>query len=166
MDSTISQIPPLDVNCPLGITNSAEELANIHRTSVIRHAELLAGPQEAKTKIIAYFSELKTFLEENHYKGCPYSNAVASSSSRDKAILKEVRDHKEFIREFLTALCFEVATSERAARTGDLIFLLYSGATTESQNLKQSWPVESAIISVNDLLNEEEALRAMESAIG
>ncbi len=165
MNSPLPKTPPVGSACPLGFAESAEDLARIHRSSVIRHAELLAGPQEAKSKIISYFLDLKTFLEDNNFKGCPYSNSVATSKAQDKAILKEVRDHKEFIREFLTALSFEVATAERAFRTGDLIFLLYSGATTESQNLQQSWPVESAIASVNDLLNEEEALRAMESAI-
>lgn len=42
-----------------------------------------------------------------------------------------------------------------AQRIGTAIFLLYSGAMTEAQNLKASWPLEDALASAEQLCGIE-----------
>jgi len=43
---------------------------------------------------------------------------------------------------------------------GTTLFLLYSGATTEAQNLSSPWPVDAAITAVERLLKEAAAAPA------
>lgn len=165
MTLATSDIASIGAACPLGNVNSAEDLAVIHRSSVVRHAQILAAPQQAQEKIIGYFIDLKDFFLDSHFGGCPFTNALRNSGHLDRDILKEVRDHKEFIRQFFANLAKEFCTPARAQRTGELLFLLYSGAATESQNLQQIWPVESAILAVDEILREEVSLAEFSQGI-
>ncbi len=147
------------VACNLGSTETIDELRKIHRASVIRHASILADDTKAaETKIIDYFSDLKSFMENHQFRGCPYTNALSASRGKDPKIVQEVLEHKEFSREFFISISQEITSHERATLIGEYLFLLYSGATTESQNLKAIWPIQRAIGLVEQLMIDEKNL--------
>ncbi len=148
------------VACDLGTTLSAQELQELHRASVIRHANILAdNTTNAETKIIAYFNDLLSFLESHRFQGCSFSNSLVINASSDPKITKEVNDHKEFTREFFISLSSELTTPSRINHLGEHLFLLYSGATTEAQNLQDTWPVERSIEIVRQLLLDEQEIK-------
>lgn len=120
-------------------------LRSIHERSETQRAELLASPEPPGKKLASYFEQLEEFLVASHYRGCPYSNTGAVSDENCPGIVAEILNHKESTRKFLRALAAQaIPDSERAAEVGDRIFLLYSGSTSEAQNLKQTWPVRVA----------------------
>ncbi len=146
--------------CSLSKKTSATELQEIHKASVARHASILAETrQDATAKMIQYFQDLQTFLERNQFQGCPYTNALFASYGTNAEIVQQVINHKKFIRNFLITLSAEITTPCRAELTGEHLFLLYSGATTECQNLRDTWPVERALEMVQQILQTELALK-------
>tara|TARA_R110000850_G_scaffold256505_1_gene382403 strand:+ start:1397 stop:1957 length:561 start_codon:yes stop_codon:yes gene_type:complete len=128
-------------------------LSTVHEKSEDHRSDIVKSPLTPAKKVENYFNDLETFMVNSDYRGCPYSNTSAVSDSSCFGIVGQIQDHKESIRQFFRDICqqqFEDAT--RANEIGDRIFLLYSGATTESQNLTSSWPVESARIAALELL--------------
>lgn len=120
-------------------------LSDVHDRSEMTRGEILESESSPADKIGLYFDQLKTFMKESEFRGCPYSNTGAVSSGECSGILEQIQGHKESIREFLRDICFQQSGDRsRANHLGDRIFLLYSGATTECQNLKEIWPVEVA----------------------
>jgi len=152
MTTTAPTFSTIASACPLINISSAEKLAEIHESSVIKHAHILAGGEMTKEKIVNYFDELQVFLEANNFQGCPYSNALVASKGVDPDIVREVKDHKQFMREFFIALAYELVELEEAKFLGEHLFLLYSGATNEAQNFQALWPVERALEVVKQLL--------------
>ncbi len=56
-----------------------------------------------------------------------------------------IEEHKVSIREFFQTLAAQfVASRERANEIGDHLFVLYSGATSETQTMREIWPVQTA----------------------
>jgi hypothetical protein len=54
-------------------------------------------------------------------------------------------EYKSNVRLFWHSIALQFHREPSAARSlGDALFLLFSGAVTESQNLKATWPVDSA----------------------
>lgn len=128
-------------------------LRSIHERSEVYRAELLAEPGPARDKVARYFERLGRFLVESDFRGCPYSNTGALSEANCPAIAAQIRDHKEATRWFFRALAAEaIPDAGEAAVTGDRIFLLYSGATAEAQNLKELWPVDVARSAAVELI--------------
>ena len=140
--------------CPLINISSAEELAQIHESSVVKHAHIIAGEESAKEKIVNYFNGLKAFLEKNNFQGCPYSNALVATKGADSNIVSEVKDHKQFVREFFISLAYDLVEIEEAKFLGEHLFLLYAGATNEAQNFQSLWPVDRSLQVVDRLLEE------------
>jgi len=115
-----------------------------HRSDASREALLKSGKSPAE-KIDQYFAELEKFLVSSHFRGCPYSNTGAVVSCESRGISEQIQNHKESIRDFFQMICSEHFTDKKEARRmADHLFLLYSGATTESQNMKDIWPAKSA----------------------
>ena len=120
-------------------------LSDVHDRSEVNRADILGSEQSPAEKIKAYFDELEVFMVESDFRGCPYSNTGAVSSGECTGILEQIQGHKESIRQFFREICLaETNDPGRSQSLGDRIFLLYSGATTECQNLKEIWPVEVA----------------------
>ena len=60
--------------------------------------------------------------------------------------------------DFFRDLASEFAASEgRAREVGDTLFLLYSGATGEAQNLRALWPVDAALKAAMTLCEREKS---------
>lgn len=120
-------------------------LSSVHDRSEQSRSDLLASDLSPEQKLQTYFDQLESFMRQSEFRGCPYSNTSAVTGSGCTGILEQIRDHKESIRDFFRSVCLEkFGSEERASHVGDQLFVLYSGATTESQNLKEIWPVHEA----------------------
>lgn len=114
----------------------------VHARSEAFRTSLLEGEGTPAERLSAYFEHLEQFLLASHFRGCPYSNTGAVSGGDCVGICAQIRRHKESIREFLRQLAAQsIEDAGKAEEIGDRIFLLYSGATSEAQNLKEIWPV-------------------------
>lgn len=126
-------------------------LTDMHRQCEDRLSRALESSGDPLAKVAAYFDQLRNYLETNDFRGCPYSNTAAIAGTED-SIIRKVRQHKDRIRDFFRQLAAQISTSPaRAGHLGDALFLLYSGATTEAQNLRELWPVEVARETALDL---------------
>lgn len=120
-------------------------LKSVHERSELHRGELLGRCCSPEEKLACYFDHLESFLLQSEFRGCPYSNTGAVSDSNCPGIISQIRAHKEATRRFFRELARErFPDSPRGEEVGDRIFLLYSGATAESQNLKEIWPVRAA----------------------
>ena len=129
-------------------------LESVHDKSELTRAELLASDASASEKIETYFNQLEAFMRQSEFRGCPYSNTGAVSDGGCGGIREQIVSHKDSIRTFFQDLCAQHFDSrEEAELVGDQIFVLYSGATTECQNLHDLWPVEAALKAALNILN-------------
>jgi len=120
-------------------------LANMHARSEITHEAILQSEQSSEKKLRDYFDYLKTWLLENDFRGCPFTNTAAVLHSGNVEIRTEIEKHKIYIRDFFVDLAREFATGIQGKNLGHTWFVLYSGATTEAQNLRATWPVDRAV---------------------
>lgn len=131
-------------------------LMEAHARSDAWHDAILSSPGKAEEKVYAYFEELKTWMKEKDFRGCPYTNTTASLDKESPKIVEQVALHKLSIRDFFIDLAREIApVGSPARKLGTHFFLLYSGATTEAQNLKSNWPIDAAIDSIRDLIRRQ-----------
>lgn len=120
-------------------------LESVHVKSDNHLKGIVDGEGKATEKLSGYFDDLRSYLIQSEFRGCPYSNTGVVSGNSCTGIQEQILEHKNCLRCFFRELAFqESADREKADLTGDRIFLLYSGATTEAQNLKEIWPVEIA----------------------
>ena len=90
-------------------------------------------------------------MQGNEFRGCPFTNTVSAVPDDSPAIQEKVDEHKLFLRDFFIELARRFTEGKAARQLGTTLFLLYSGATTEAQNLKTVWPIEAAAASAVDL---------------
>ena len=142
----------------------------VHSRSEIRCEGILNAPGPASEKIDRYFADLEEYLVTSDFRGCPYSNTSAVVESGCTGILKKVEDHKESTREFFRELAADLASGldsdDCIGRLGDALFVLYSGATTEAQNLREMWPVKAARCAASELCAAVEAKSAASASPG
>ncbi len=130
-------------------------LNEVHQRSEAGRKQILGAEASASVKIDGYFDDLAKHLVQSNFRGCPYSNTSAVVESGCAGILRQVAAHKESIRGFFRSLAVQLIHETGAAgdaataddcvgRLGDALFVLYSGATTEAQNLKELWPAQAA----------------------
>ena len=135
-------------------------LEDLHESVEERQEKILASEGSYLEKIATCFDSLEEYMRDNDFRGCPYSNSCAVSNSLDERIRRQIQKHKESRRNFFRTLSLDVTGSrEEAEVLGDRIMLLYSGASTESQNLKELWPIEAARSAALDLcrISEKDA---------
>jgi len=129
-------------------------LASLHERSVAYHRQLLDNGKAPEALIRDYFGELKTWLLENDFRGCPYTNTGTFLQDDAPRIRDQIETHKHFVRDFFIELALRLRPTG-GRELGERLFLLYSGATTEAQNLRATWPVDRAIESVGQLIDEK-----------
>jgi AcrR family transcriptional regulator len=123
----------------------AEWLDDLHARSEARHQAVLADPGLPAGKVDRYFASLADFLRDSDFRGCPYSNTGAVVDEDCRCIREQIEAHKLSIRSFFRRLATDIAPAgKRGEDLGDALFLLYSGATVEAQNLRALWPVDAA----------------------
>ncbi|MEO0445235.1 MAG: TetR/AcrR family transcriptional regulator [Verrucomicrobiota bacterium] len=132
-------------------------LSEVHDRSEGSREDILASTVDPVAKVRGYFEALRHFLDASRFRGCPYTNTAAVCSGEDQEkIIQLVEDHKEGIRDFFHQLATQVTPApERSRKLGDTLFLLYSGATTEAQNLRSMWPVQAATDAALELCELE-----------
>lgn len=104
------------------------------------HQALLTSGKPMREVIDIYFGELESFMIKFGFKGCPFTNT--SRVLRDKPepmIQQRIKEHKNEIRQFFLAVCEK--SSFNSEVVGEALFLIYSGATTESANMQNIKPV-------------------------
>lgn len=105
---------------------------------------LLRESVPALEKLTRKFDALKKYVTTCNFRGCPFS-ITASMLEPSSEVREIIRDYKAGSRAFWQSLALEFQPDPAAARAlGDAWFLLYSGAVTEAQNARNSWPVDSA----------------------
>jgi AcrR family transcriptional regulator len=123
-------------------------LSNMHERSEKSHEAILQSKDSADKKLRDYFDYLKKWLIKNNFRGCPFTNTDAVLTSDNVEIRAEIEKHKIFIRDFFVDLAREYAIGTQGKNLGNTWFILYSGATTEAQNLRATWPVDNALEAV------------------
>ena len=99
---------------------------------------MIEGEGDADSKLSGYFDDLRSYMIQSEFRGCPYSNTGVVSGNSCTGIQEQILEHKDCLRCFFRELAFQKCDDrEKADEAGDRIFLIYSGATTETQNLKE-----------------------------
>jgi AcrR family transcriptional regulator len=107
-------------------------------------SELLKKKITAAEKVALKFDLLKQYVQASDFRGCPFST-TASMIEPTSEVCQIIRDYKANSRCFWQSLALEVRRDPGEARAlGDTLFLLFSGAVTEAQNARHTWPVDSA----------------------
>lgn len=122
----------------------AEWLKDAAAKSEAAGSELLKREIDGLAKVDAKFESLRTHCKVSDFRGCPFS-ITASMTQPSSEVRDIIRDYKASSRVFWQSLALEVKRDPTEARAlGDAMFLLYSGAVTEAQNCRNSWPVDAA----------------------
>jgi len=129
-------------------------LETLHERSVEHHDSLLDSDQAPEAILREYFEALKAWLIENDFRGCPYTNTGTFMTDDAPAVRDAIETHKIFIRDFFIDLAMRVRP-DGGRELGECFFLLYSGATTEAQNLRATWPVDRAAEAAQRLAKEK-----------
>lgn len=123
----------------------SEWLKAVHERSEQARREILDSDLSPVEMVDRYFEGLGPFLQDHDFRGCPYTNTGAVIDEACACIREKIEEHKLAIRAFFHRLAGQICPTEgRARELGDVLFLLFSGATVESQNLRSLWPVEAA----------------------
>ncbi len=131
-------------------------LADMHGRSEAGRTDLLCSEKCPREKVVCYFQKLRDYLKENDFRGCPFTNTAAVCKERESSLARQVECHKLCIRDFFRDLATEfTASGARSREIGDALFVLYSGATMEAQNLKAMWPVDAAITAAREICERE-----------
>lgn len=110
-------------------------------SSIQANQQLLESHQSGAERLVEKFTRLKVHLESSNFRGCPFSNtrAMITENTQLSTIIKEYKTiSKGFWQEI-------AQNAGHPPAVGDALFLLYSGATTEAQNLATTSPVDSAL---------------------
>ncbi len=131
-------------------------LVELHEKSECNRETLLNQNLPPKEKVVQYFEGLRNYLIANEFRGCPFTNTGAVCKEGESSLCRQIEDHKLGIRDFFRELATGFsATGNRARELGDALFVLYSGATMESQNLKAIWPVDAALQMAREICEKE-----------
>jgi|MDTC01.2.fsa_nt_gb AcrR family transcriptional regulator len=137
-------------------------LRGTYERSQAQHDAILRAPGNACDKVVDYFLSLKDWMVSKDFRGCPFTNTIFSMGKEAPSISDQVDRHRRSIQNFFVALAGEiVSSSAEAYQLGTSFFLLYSGATTEAQNLRAQWPIDAAVGSVRSLINRGEVATSL-----
>ncbi len=117
----------------------------VHERSENHRSDIIESSTTPAEKIANYFNDLEAFMLKSEFRGCPYSNTGAVTDGACAGIIEQIQEHKESIRQFFRSVCLQqFDNTAKADEVGDHLFLLFSGSTTEAQNLKDIWPIKAA----------------------
>ena len=115
-------------------------LEDVHERSEDSREEILKDDQKStEEKLSFYFDELANYLVQSDFRGCPYTNTGAMVDTESVGVFKQIKCHKESVRNFFEAILeSKYGKSKAVAQLANQVFIIYSGATTEAQNLRLS----------------------------
>ncbi|MDF1752169.1 MAG: TetR/AcrR family transcriptional regulator [Verrucomicrobiales bacterium] len=118
-------------------------LESIHAKSEGWRLDILENEVSPLSKLNRYFDDLIAYFIASEMRGCPYTNTCAMVES--EGVMKLIKGHKIALRDFFkTIVEEEYGPSDKVTELANQIFLVYSGAATEAQNIQDLWPIESA----------------------
>ena len=71
----------------------------------------------------------------------------------------ELIDHYKRVQHRFIGMCGSIVGPKQARKVGTAVFLLFSGAMTEAQNLKARWPLEDALAAAEALCEVHAAVK-------
>jgi len=126
-------------------------LKRLSKRMSVMHQSFLDKPGERDRRLRKYFYSMRSWLESNGFRSCQFANTAASLSPDEETLIDLIDQYKRAQRQFFIDLTKTLVDEKDALRMGTAIFLLYSGAMTEAQNLKALWPLEDALSCAEDL---------------
>jgi len=127
-------------------------LKRLAKRMSIMHESFMERPGEKERRLRKYFLSMSNWVETNGYRSCQFANTAAGINPDDEPELAELIDqYKRAQRKFFIELVGTLVPDSQAQRLGTAVFLLYSGAITEAQNLKATWPFEDALSAAEKL---------------
>lgn len=127
-------------------------LGRLHQRMETFHEEFLARAADRDKRLRKYFFSMRTWVENNQFRSCQFSNTAACiDADEDEELALLVDRYKRAQLQFFIDLAKTLVAENEARRIGTAVFLLFSGAMTEAQNLKAVWPLEDALAQAERL---------------
>lgn len=127
-------------------------LERLQKRMAIFHEEFLSRPGDRDRRLRKYFLSMRSWVESNGFRSCQFANTAACTDAEaDEELALLVDRYKRAQLQFFIDLARTLVDEADARRTGTAIFLLFSGAMTECQNLKAAWPLEDALAQAERL---------------
>jgi len=118
----------------------------------IMHDTFMERPGDKNRLLKKYFFSMRGWVEANGWRACQFANTAACIDTEAEPDLAHLIDqYKRAQRAFFIELVGSLVDAKDAQRIGTAVFLLYSGAMTEAQNLKAAWPFEDALAAAEQL---------------
>lgn len=131
-------------------------LKRLNRRMELTHRNLLEKTSDNERLLRKYFLSMRAWVEANSYRSCQFANTAACHDANTDSALFDLIDHyKRAQRQFFIDVATRIVGERDGQRIGSVIFLLYSGAMTEAQNLKALWPLEDALVAAEQLCGLE-----------
>ncbi len=126
-------------------------LERLNRRMASMHLTFMEKLGARETRLKKYFLSMGNWLETNGYRSCQFANTAASIDEADHDIVDMVDQYKRAQHKFFIDLVKTIVGPKDAKKIGTAVFLLFSGAMTEAQNLKAKWPLEDALTCAEEL---------------
>lgn len=126
-------------------------LERLSKRISVMYQSFLDKPGERERRLRKYFYSMRSWLETNGFRSCQFANTAASLRPDEEGLIDVIDQYKRAQRQFFIDLAKTLVDEKDALRIGTAIFLLYSGAMTEAQNLKATWPLDDALSCAEDL---------------
>lgn len=121
-------------------------LERLARRTRMMHANFMDRLGEPERRLKKYFLSMASWVESNGWRACQFANTAACMNLNEAAEMAHLVDQfKREQRKFFIELVGTLVDPKDAQRVGTNVFLLYSGAMTEAQNLQATWPFEEAL---------------------
>ncbi len=112
----------------------------------------LENPGDRDRRLRKYFFSIRGWLENSGFRSCQFANTAACViAEEDEELFHIIDQYKRAQRQFFIDLVGTLVSQEDAQRIGTAVFLLFSGAMTEAQNLKATWPMDDALAMAEKL---------------
>lgn len=118
----------------------------------IMHENFMNRLGEPDRRLKKYFLSMANWVESNGWRACQFANTAACINGESEPEMTYVIDQfKRAQRDFFIELVGTLVEEKDARQLGTAVFILYSGAMTEAQNLKATWPFEEALAAAERL---------------
>ncbi len=126
-------------------------LERLIRRMAVMHRSFLERPGDRDRRLRKYFFAMLNWSETNGFRSCQFANTSASIGDGTDEIILLIDKYKRTQLEFFVDMVATLVPQKDSRRLGTAVFLLFSGAMTEAQNLKATWPFEDALACAEDI---------------
>lgn len=131
-------------------------LERLSKRMRLMHENFMERAGEREQRLKKYFYSMRRWVEANDWRSCQFANTAAGIDADAEPELAQLIDsYKREQRKFFIELVGTLVEEKEAKRLGTAVFLLFSGAMTEAQNLKASWVFDDALAAAEKLCGIE-----------